>query len=118
MIGNPKQYEHDQGERNPDAEEHDQRFVGAVAGGDESLLELAHLRRRTRSHLADPLQRIDQHLLVAAFLDGLGAANLRQALLDLDGAGRAEGHRAGRNQQRDEDEPKEREQDDHITPRS
>ena len=48
-----------------DAEEDDQRFVAAVAGGDQPVLQLAHLADRLRRDVAEPLQRVDDHLLVA-----------------------------------------------------
>ena len=79
-----------------DAEEDDERFAAAVAGVDQPLLQLAHLRRRPRRHAAEPLQRIDDGLAPYVGFVGLGrrhAGHFAEAPLDRAGAARRQRHR-------------------------
>src|SRR5262249_13445246 len=98
------------------AEEHRHRLGVAVAGGDQALLQLAHLRRGAGRALADALQRVDEALEAGAVgrrRAELRAADLAEPLLDDGRAGRRERHGGAGDEQRDEHEREKREQQRH-----
>ncbi len=96
-----------------DADEDGPRFLVSIAGTDEALLQLAHLRRRLRCVLRQLLQRPDGGLLVGGRVNG-HAADLTEAARNEHAAAWRQEHRRARDEQRDEQESEQREQQRHA----
>jgi hypothetical protein len=104
---------------NTNTEEHHERFAVAVAGSDQTPLQLAHLGRRLRRDAPHPLER-GRHLFPRRRFhgQGVGAPDLGQTAFDVAGKARCKRHVGGVSEQRNEQECQERQQDRHVTPRS
>jgi len=109
-------HEQEQRESEPDAEEDRQRLVLAIAGGDQLLPELAHLRRRPRRHVTDPLERVEHRPAVAGVLGGLLDAATGDFVEPAPDGRREAGrhrHRPRGDEQRGEEKRKQRQQHQH-----
>ena len=101
-------------ERDADAEEDRQRLVAAVAGLHQAQPQVAHLLRRLRRLLAEPLQRGDEALEPRLLLVRLAAERqLFEPAVDRDGAGRQERVRRRRDERGPEHEGQQRQHHRH-----